>query len=84
MLSDPDEERIDDFSDRCQVLANAQQARIEECLHSELPGREVVPRAIYYRYLKRIIANLVGIVRTTNEPLPTVDYLDNGETDTDD
>lgn len=84
MLSDPDEERIDDFSDRCQVLADAQQARIEECLHSELPGREVVPRAIYYRYLKRIIANLVGIVRTANEPLPTVDYLDNGETDTDD
>jgi phosphate transport system protein len=84
MLSDPDEERINDFSDRCQVLADTQQARIEECLHSELPGREVVPRAIYYRYLKRIIANLVGIVRTANEPLPTVDYLDNGETDTDD
>ena len=84
LLSDPDEQRIEDFADRCQVLADAQQAKIEECLHSELPGREVVPRAIYYRYVKRIIANLVGIVRTANEPLPTIDYLDNGETDTDD
>jgi phosphate uptake regulator len=84
LLSDPDDERIEDFAERCQGLADTQQARIEECLHSELPGREVVPRAIYYRYLKRIIANLVGIVRTANEPLPTVDYLNNGETDTDD
>ncbi len=84
LLSDPADERIDSFSDRCQVLANAQQAKIEECLHSALPGKDVVPRAIYYRYLKRIIANLVGIVRTANEPLPTIDYLDNGETDTDD
>ncbi len=84
MLSDPDDERIDDFAERCQSLADTQQARIEECLHSALPGKDVVPRAIYYRYLKRIIANLVGIVRTANEPLPTIDYLDNGETDTDD
>jgi len=84
LLSDPDEERIQEFSDRCQVLAGSQQARIEECLHSELPGREVVPRAIYYRYLKRIVANLIGIVRNANEPLPTVDYLDDGETDIDD
>ena len=84
LLSDPDDQKIEDFSDRCQVLADTQQAKIEECLHSERPGREVVPRAIYYRYLKRIIANLVGIVRTANEPLPTIDYLDNGETDTDD
>ena len=84
LLSDPDDDRLADFSARCQVLADNQQARIEDCLHSERPGREVVPRAIYYRYLKRIVANLVGIVRTASEPLPTVDYLDDGRVDTDD
>jgi hypothetical protein len=29
----------------------------------------VVPRAIYHRYLKRIVANLLGIVLAATEPL---------------
>ncbi|BAN01090.1 PhoU domain-containing protein [Ilumatobacter coccineus] len=84
LLADPDDARLDDISRRGGALLDKHQAKIEEYLHSDRPGREVVPRAIYYRFLKRIVANLLGIVRTANEPLPTVDYLDDGETDTDD
>ncbi len=84
LLRDPDDDRLDDLSQRGGAMLDAHQAKIEEYLHSDRPGREVVPRAIYYRYLKRIVANLLGIVRTANEPLPTLDYLDAGETDTDD
>ena len=53
-------------------------------MFSDLPGREVVPRAIYYRYLKRIVANLRGVVGVAIDPLPFIDYLDDGATDTDD
>jgi len=42
-------------------------------MSSDRPGREVVPLAIYYRYLRRIAANLLGVVRMSSEPLPLVD-----------
>ena len=43
-----------------------------------------MPLAIYFRYLRRIAANLLGIVRTSGEPIPHVDYLEGGAVDTDD
>ena len=86
LLADPDadEEDVDEYTNRASALGAAHQAHIDGFLTSDRPGREVVPLAIYYRYLKRIVANLVGIVRTSSEPLPHVDYLDDGATDTDD
>ena len=86
LLADHDasEERVSEYADRAHTLAAAHQARIDGFMTSDRPGREVVPLAIYYRYLRRIVANLIGIVRTSSEPLPYVDYLDDGATDTDD
>ena len=82
--SDVDESQIDAYSERSADLEAGYQAKISDFMTSDRPGREVVPLAIYYRYLKRIVANLNGIVRTSSEPIPTVDYLDGGTTDTDD
>ncbi|MFT6291300.1 MAG: hypothetical protein ACJAR2_001902 [Ilumatobacter sp.] len=84
LMTEPNDDRIEALALRAGALVDSHQAKIEGYLHSERPGREVVPRAIYYRYLKRIVANLLGIVRTVNEPLPTLGYHDNGATDTDD
>ncbi|NND75813.1 MAG: hypothetical protein HKN44_12485 [Ilumatobacter sp.] len=84
LLSEPDAEQLAEFGRRADGLLTEHQAKIETYLHSDRPGHEVVPRAIYYRYLKRIVANLLGIVRTASDPLPTLDYLDDGATDTDD
>jgi hypothetical protein len=53
-------------------------------MQSEEPGSWAVPRAILYRYWKRIVANLAGIVTSAIEPLQTIDYLDDGQTDIDD
>ena len=39
-------------------------------IHSAEPGDVVVPRALYYRYLGRIVVNLVGIMRESSEPTP--------------
>ena len=81
LMADPDEDRIEDYTGRILALNAGYQTKIHECMHSDAPAREVVPRAIYFRYLKRIVANLLGIVRTSNEPLPNVGYLDDGATD---
>ena len=86
LLGDPDasDESVDEYSDRAYAVAAAHQDKITGFMTSDRPGHEVVPLAIYYRYLRRIVANLIGIVRTSSEPLPHLDYLDDGATDTDD
>ncbi len=81
LLSEHDPSRVADFAERAKALTHAHQDRIDSYLHSDRPGSEVVPRAIYDRYLKRIVANLLGIVGTATEPLPHIDYLDGGKTD---
>jgi phosphate uptake regulator len=86
LLSDPDpaEGAIDDYTNRALAVMAKHQATINACMTSDLPGREVVPLAIYVRYLRRIAANLLGVVRSGNEPLPLIDYLEGGTVDTED
>lgn len=72
------------FRQSADDLRNLLEAKIRDCMHSELPGREVVPRAILYRYWKRIVANLGGVVSSATEPIQHQGYLDDGETDLDD
>lgn len=81
LLPDPDETRVADFAARVGALMASQQEKINDLTHTHRPGREAVPRAIYYRYLRRIVANLLGVVSTATEPLKFIDYLDEGATD---
>ena len=69
---------------RVDAITGAHQAEIDRFMTSERPGREVVPLAIYYRFLRRIAANLSGVVRTASEPIQHLDYLEDGAVDTDD
>lgn len=80
----PDDDALSSFADRSQAVSADYQAKILDFMTSERPGHEVVPLAIYYRYLRRIVANLTGVVRTSSEPFPRMDYLDDGAVDTDD
>ncbi len=84
LLTDHDPQRATAFRERSDVLRGELEGKIRECMHSELPGNEVVPRAILYRYWKRIVANLGGIVTTATEPLQHQGYFDDGATDIDD
>lgn len=72
LLQDPDDGAFEDLEQRAGELILQHQVQIEELLHSDRPGYETVPRAIYYRYLKRIVANLLGVVRAANDPVPEV------------
>ena len=82
--ADAKEADVDDYANRASAIMAIHQAKIDDFMTSERPGREVVPLAIYYRYLRRIVANLIGTVRMSSETLPHVDYLDDGAVDTDD
>lgn len=84
LLTDPTESETEAFVNRISELINEYQGRIDNYIKSPRPGYEVVPLAIYYRYLKRIVANLRGVVGIAIDPLPHIDYLDQGDTDTDD
>ena len=84
ILAEPSEEALADLGRRGGALLEEHQSKIDAYLHSDQPGHEVVPRAIYYRYLKRIVANLLGIAHTATDPIQTLDYEDQGATDIDD
>jgi len=75
LMADPDDEALKVMAGRCEQIQAEQQAKIVGYLKSSEPGSVVVPRAIYYRYLKRIVANLLGVVVAANEPMPATNTL---------
>ncbi len=86
MLSatDVDPERVAGFAERCDAVADEHRSKIERFMSSELPGRDVVPLAIYHRYLRRIVANLAGVLRDAFEPIQRAAGYDGGTRDADD
>ncbi len=82
--SDASDSAVDEFADRALEIAANHQQKIDGFMTSTQPGHEVVPLAIYYRYLRRIVMNLIGVVRTSGEPIPHVDYAAEGTVDLDD
>lgn len=81
LLAAEDPDRAADFRVRTDQLRFDLETKIREFMHSEEPGHYAVPRAILYRYWKRIVANLSGVVTSATEPLQNQDYLDDGTTD---
>ena len=79
-----DEAGATELRTRANTLQIELQDHIRELMHSEEPGREVVPRAILYRYWKRIVANIAGVVTTATEPLQHQGYEEDGTVDIDD
>ena len=73
-----------EFIDRANLLVASIQDDIDAFLRSDRPGHEVVPRAIYARYQKRIVANLVGVIRSATEPINRGDDNDDEFGDLDD
>jgi phosphate uptake regulator len=70
ILSDPtNEDEVAAYRQKADALRFSLETQIRECMHSEKPGSEVVPRAILYRYWKRIVANLAGVVISATEPI---------------
>ena len=81
LLAESTEDEVEEFRVRVSAATAKYQEQINEYMHSTEPANIVVRRAIYARYLKRIVANLQGVVTVSSEPIQHVDYLDDGETD---
>lgn len=84
LLAEPDADGAADFRQRSDDLRRALEVKIREYMHSDEPGHYAVPRAILYRYWKRIVANLGGVVTSATEPFQKQGYFDDGATDIDD
>jgi hypothetical protein len=82
--NDVDLAAIADFSTRADAVAEEHGSKIEEFMTSDRPGRDVVPLAIYHRYLRRIVANLAGVLRDASEPINRAAGYDGGAVDADD
>lgn len=67
-ISEPDPDDIRGYAEQVNGVIAVCQARIDSYMVSDRPGREVVPLAVYNRYLRRITANLLGAVRAWAEP----------------
>ncbi len=61
------------FRDRLGEMTSQIQSRIDAYMTSDQPGHQVVPRAVYHRYLKRIVANLNSAVLAATEPVRVID-----------
>ncbi len=81
LLGSQDVEAAKEFLRRSHALNLVCEAKVREYMHSDRPGSWAVPRAILYRYWKRIVANLAGVVTTAIEPLQHIDYLEGGSID---
>jgi phosphate uptake regulator len=54
---------------------------IEQQLHTDRPAIEAVPRALLYRYFKRITAHLMNILTSLVMPIDRLDYYDEAKAD---
>ena len=84
LMAETTTEQAREFYDRATELRHSIENKIRDYMHSEEPGYHAVPRAVLYRYWKRIVSNLAGVVTGVAEPLQKQGYIDDGETDLDD
>ena len=57
--------------------------RITETLSSDQPSTHGVPRALYFRYLKRITAHLMNVLTALTMPVDRLSYFDEAKQDRD-
>lgn len=74
IFTDPDDVTARAFLGRADVLLKEFDALVRSQIHSKEPAFHAVPRALLYRYLKRITANLANIVSSAVMPVDKIDY----------
>lgn len=57
-----------------EMRAAAHDEKVFEYARSETPGYDAVPRALYYRFLKRIVSHLENVLTSVVMPLDRIDY----------
>lgn len=76
ILTVRDEERARAYIARGDELRQEFDSLVNELVHSTEPGLYAVPRALLYRFLKRICAHSVNVVTAVVMPVDRLDYFD--------
>ncbi len=71
-------DRAEAYVDQTREAQRVYDNLVTELVRTESPGTYAVPRALLYRYLKRIVANLEGVVSSVVQPLDMIDYNPDG------
>ncbi len=66
------------FIDKTRNAQREYDQHVTDLVHTEKSGTYAVPRALLYRYLKRIVANLEGVVSSVTQSLDMIDYAPDG------
>lgn len=74
IVADERFDEAEEFRSEMSEVARACEAKLRELLHSDDPAQTAVPRALLYRYLKRVAANLGGIASALTDPFDLIDY----------
>lgn len=69
-----DERRVHKLIPQFEVQAALYDDLVLGLVRSEAPGTESVPRALYYRFLKRIVSHLANVLTSVVMPLDRIDY----------
>ncbi|MDG2427466.1 MAG: PhoU domain-containing protein [Acidimicrobiales bacterium] len=76
ILTARDEERARAYIARGDELRQEFDALVADLVHSTEPGLHAVPRALLYRFLKRITAHSLNVVTAVVMPVDRLDYFD--------
>jgi len=79
ILTVRDEDRARAYIDRGDELRREFDDRINELIRSTEPALTAVPRALLYRFLKRVTAHSLNVVSAVVMPVDRLDYFDESE-----
>ena len=79
ILTVRDEDRARAYIARSDELRREFDALVGELVHSTDPASHAVPRALLYRFLKRINAHSLNVVTAVIMPVDRLDYYDEGD-----
>ncbi len=79
ILGTRDEERARAYINRGDELRRGFDERIKALIHSTEPGVMAVPRALLFRFLKRVSAHSLNVVSAVIMPVDQLDYFDESE-----
>ena len=81
VFSARDSEKAQKLIDKADGFLDEYDAHVKAAFKFEGPSSESVPRALYYRYLKRITAHLMNMMTSLVAPLDRLDYYDEAKDD---
>lgn len=67
------------FVEKTRLAQREYDQHVTDLVHTERSGAYAVPRALLYRYLKRVVANLEGVVSSVTQTLDMIDYAPDGD-----